>query len=91
MDASSRKGRIRLDFPYRKLKVALLKEKDGETTQKGFLSRLANLVLRDNNLLPRNDVSPDSDLLYIPLFILLKVLFPYYLYQSPPAYPSFTA
>lgn len=49
MDASSRKGRIRLDFPYRKLKVALLKEKDGETTQKGFLSRLANLVLRDNN------------------------------------------
>ncbi|UQT32682.1 DUF748 domain-containing protein [Parabacteroides distasonis] len=34
MDASSRKGRIRLDFPYRKLKVALLKEKDGETTQK---------------------------------------------------------
>lgn len=49
MDASSRKGRIRLDFPYRKLKIALLKEKNGETTQKGFLSRLANLVLRDNN------------------------------------------
>ncbi|TGY56350.1 hypothetical protein [Parabacteroides distasonis] len=60
MDASSRKGRIRLDFPYRKLKVALLKEKDGETTQKGFLSRLANLVLRDNN--PAHPERKDSKL-----------------------------
>ena len=68
MDASSRKGRIRLDFPYRKLKVALLKEKDGETTQKGFLSRLANLVLRDNN--PAHPERKDSKLRKVDMEIV---------------------
>ncbi len=45
MDASSRKGRIRLDFPYRKLKVALLKEKRRRDHTKRFLVEIGELGL----------------------------------------------
>ena len=50
------------------MKVALLKEKDGETTQKGFLSRLANLVLRDNN--PAHPERKDSKLRKVDMEIV---------------------
>ena len=48
--------------------MALLKEKDGETTQKGFLSRLANLVLRDNN--PAHPERKDSKLRKVDMEIV---------------------
>lgn len=67
MDASSKGGRIRMDFPYRNLKIAILKKKDGETTEKGFLSGLANLILRDNN--PRHPDREDSELRKVDLEI----------------------
>lgn len=49
MDASSVSGRIQLNFPYKDLKVAVLKEKNGEMIRKGFLSHLANMILRKDN------------------------------------------
>lgn len=49
MDASSKGAIIRMAFPYRNLKVGILKEKDGEMMQKAFFSRLANLLLKHDN------------------------------------------
>lgn len=49
MDASSQRGVIHLAFPYRNLKIGILKEKEGEVVHKAFFSRLANLLLKSDN------------------------------------------
>lgn len=68
MDANSKSGRIQLSFPYRNLKVAILKEKNGELVQKGFLSRLANLVLRHDN--PSHPEKPGSKLRQVDINVI---------------------
>lgn len=49
MDAGSPGGRIDLAVPYRDLKVALLKKKEGELAERSFLSGLANMLLKHDN------------------------------------------
>lgn len=60
MDAGSQGGTIDMALPYRNLKVALLKRKDGKVTDKAFLSRLANWVLKHDN--PDHPERSDSQL-----------------------------
>lgn len=49
MDAGSPGGIIDLAVPYRGLKVALLKNKEGELSDRAFLSGLANWILKHDN------------------------------------------
>lgn len=49
MDASSEGAVIHMAFPYRNLKVGILKEKDDEMVHKALFSRLANLLLKHDN------------------------------------------
>lgn len=49
MDASSKGAIIHMKFPYRNLKVGILKEKDDEMVHKALFSRLANLLLKHDN------------------------------------------
>lgn len=67
MDASSKGGRIQLDFPYKNLKVAVLKDKNGDLVQTGFLSRLANLVLRHDN--PSHPEKTESKLRHVDITV----------------------
>lgn len=48
-EASSQKATIRMQFLYNDLKVTLLKDQDGELTDKKFLSGLVNRVLKQDN------------------------------------------
>lgn len=67
MDAGSQGGTIEMAVPYRDLKVALLKKKDGEVTDKAFLSRLANWVLKHDN--PSYPERPDSKLREVRMYV----------------------
>lgn len=67
MDAGSRGGTIDMALPYRDLKVAVLKKKDGKLTDKAFLSRLANWVLKHDN--PSHPERPDSKLRRIHRYV----------------------
>lgn len=49
MDAGSPGGIIDLAVPYRGLKVALLKKKESELSDRAFLSTLANWILKHDN------------------------------------------
>lgn len=60
MDAGSPGGIIDLAVPYRGLKVALLKKKEGELSDRAFLSTLANWVLKHDN--PSFPERPESKL-----------------------------
>lgn len=67
MDAGSKGGTIEMALPYRDLKVALLKKKDGEVTDKAFLSRIANWVLKHDN--PSYPERPDSELREVSMYV----------------------
>lgn len=67
MDAGSQGGTIDMALPYRDLKVALLKKKDGKVTDKAFLSRLANWVLKHDN--PSYPERPDSRLRRVHMYV----------------------
>lgn len=67
MDAGSRGGTIDMALPYRDLKVAVLKKKDGKLTDKAFLSRLANWVLKHDN--PSHPERPDSKLRQVHRYV----------------------
>ena len=67
MDAGSQGGTIDMALPYRDLKVALLKKKDGKLTDKAFLSRIANWVLKHDN--PSHPERPDSKLRKIHRYV----------------------
>jgi len=60
MDASSKEGSIRMQLPYRELKIEMLKNKDGELHKNSFITFLANTVVRNNN--PPHPDDPDSKL-----------------------------
>lgn len=49
MEASSKSGNISLVFPYKNLKIEILKGKNEDMRNNVFLSRLANMVLKHNN------------------------------------------
>lgn len=67
MDAGSEGGTIEMALPYRDLKVALLKKKDGEVTDKAFLSRIANWVLKHDN--PSYPERADSKLREVSMYV----------------------
>lgn len=67
MDAGSQGGTIDMALPYRDLKVAVLKKKDGKLTDKPFLSRIANWVLKHDN--PSHPERPDSKLRKVHLYV----------------------
>lgn len=48
-EASSQEATIRMQFLYNDLKMALLKDQDGELTDKKFLSGLVNRILKQDN------------------------------------------
>ncbi len=48
-EASSKGATVEMLFLYNDLKAALLKEKDGELTDKKFLTSLVNLILKNDN------------------------------------------
>ena len=48
-EASSKGATVEMLFLYNDLKAALLKEKDGELTDKKFLTSLVNLILKHDN------------------------------------------
>lgn len=61
MDASSAGGWIGMSFLYDRLKVNIMKKKDGELSENMFMTDLANLIVRSNNPNNRKAVARNAD------------------------------